>query len=161
MCKNRKSPRFDASKTGKSPKSFVDIRKICYICLKQTDKILLINGARQVGKSYLIRAVGQKLFKNYIEINLKEDSQSAKYFERVRSTADFYLQLGTIAGDQLGSRDNTIVFLDEIQSYPHLMTLLKFLNQEKRFTYIASGSQLGVTLSQTASVPIGSVTIKV
>jgi len=139
----------------------VDIRKICYICLTQTDKILLINGARQVGKSYLIRAVGQKLFKNYIEINLKEDSQSAKYFERVRSTADFYLQLGTIAGDQLGSRDNTIVFLDEIQSYPHLMTLLKFLNQEKRFTYIASGSQLGVTLSQTASVPIGSVTIKV
>ena len=123
-------------------------------------KILLINGARQIGKSYLIRYVGKKLFKNYIEINLKEDKESIGIFETVRSTVDFYLQLGTIAGNKLGTRENTLVFLDEIQSYPHLMTMLKFLSQEGRYTYIASGSQLGVALAQSASVPIGSVTIE-
>lgn len=123
-------------------------------------KILLINGARQIGKSYLIRYVGKKMFKNYIEINLKEDKESIGIFETVRSTADFYLQLGTIAGNKLGTRENTLVFLDEIQSYPHLMTMLKFLSQESRYTYIASGSQLGVALAQSASVPIGSVAIE-
>ena len=100
------------------------------------------------------------MFKNYIEINLKEDKESIGIFETVRSTADFYLQLGTIAGNKLGTKEDTLVFLDEIQSYPHLMTMLKFLNQEGRYTYIASGSQLGVALAQTASVPIGSVTIE-
>lgn len=123
-------------------------------------KIMLINGARQIGKSYLIRHVGKKMFKNFIEINLKEDRESIGIFETVRSTADFYLQLGTIAGHKLGSKENTLIFLDEIQSYPHLMTMLKFLNQEGRYTYIASGSQLGVALAQTASVPIGSVAIE-
>ena len=70
---------------------------------------------------------------------------------------DFYFQLGLIAGDKLGSREDTIIFLDEIQAYPHLLTMLKFLNQEKRYRYIASGSQLGVALYETPSVPMGSI----
>ena len=127
---------------------------------KEPNKILLVNGARQIGKSYLIRYVGQKLFKNYIEINLKEDKESLGVFANVKSTNDFYIQLGAIAGNRLGTKENTLVFLDEIQSYPHLMTMLKFLNQEDRYTYVASGSQLGVALSETASVPIGSVEIE-
>ena len=127
---------------------------------KEPNKILLVNGARQIGKSYLIRYVGKKLFKNYIEINLKEDKESLGVFANVKSTNDFYIQLGAIAGNRLGTKENTLVFLDEIQSYPHLMTMLKFLNQEGRYTYVASGSQLGVALSETASVPIGSVEIE-
>ena len=127
---------------------------------KEPNKILLVNGARQIGKSYLIRYVGKKLFKNYIEINLKEDKESRGIFATVRSTSDFYIQLGVIAGNRLGTKENTLVFLDEIQSYPHLMTMLKFLNQERRYTYVASGSQLGVALMQTASVPIGSIAIE-
>ena len=127
---------------------------------KEPNKILLVNGARQIGKSYLIRYVGKKLFKNYIEINLKEDKESRGIFATVRSTSDFYIQLGVIAGNRLGTKENTLVFLDEIQSYPHLMTMLKFLNQEGRYTYVASGSQLGVALMQTASVPIGSIAIE-
>ena len=126
----------------------------------EPNKILLVNGARQIGKSYLIRYVGKKLFKNYIEINLKEDKESRGIFATVRSTSDFYIQLGVIAGNRLGTKENTLVFLDEIQSYPHLMTMLKFLNQESRYTYVASGSQLGVALMQTASVPIGSIAIE-
>ena len=54
-------------------------------------------------------------------------------------------------------KENTLIFLDEIQVYPHLLTLLKFLSQDNRFTYIASGSLLGVTLSQTTSIPMGSI----
>lgn len=126
----------------------------------EKSKILLVNGARQIGKSFLIRYVGKKLFKNYVEINLKEDSESVRIFEKVRSTQDFYMQLGIIAGKKLGKKEDTLVFLDEIQSYPHLFTMLKFLNQESRYTYVASGSQLGVALSQTASVPIGSIDIQ-
>ena len=126
----------------------------------EPNKILLVNGARQIGKSYLIRHVGKKLFKNYIEINLKEDKESRSIFASVKSTDDFYMQLGAVAGNRIGTKENTLVFLDEIQAYPHLMTMLKFLNQEGRYTYIASGSQLGVALMQTASVPIGSISIE-
>ena len=126
---------------------------------EEPNKILLVNGARQIGKSYLIRYVGKKMFKNYIEINLKEDKENLGIFATAKSTKDFYMQLGTVAGNRLGTKENTLVFLDEIQSYPHLMTMLKFLNQEARYTYVASGSQLGVALSETASVPIGSIEI--
>lgn len=128
--------------------------------LHEPNKILLVNGARQIGKSYLIRYVGQKIFKHYVEINLKADQESNRIFADVHSKEDFYLQLGAIAGNDLGGKDDTLVFLDEIQSYPHLMTMLKFLNEDGRYRYIASGSQLGVALSQTPSVPIGSIAIK-
>ena len=127
---------------------------------KEPQKIMLVNGARQIGKSYLIRYVGKKMFKNYVEINLKADKEGAGIFATVRTTDDFYLQLGAIAGNRLGRKEETLVFLDEIQSYPHLMTMLKFLNQEAKYTYIASGSELGVALSETASVPIGSISIE-
>lgn len=128
--------------------------------LHEKKKILLVNGARQIGKSYLIRYVGKKLFKHYVEINLKSDQEGDGIFSTVRSKDDFYLQLGAIAGNELGAADDTLVFLDEIQSYPHLMTMLKFLNEDARYRYIASGSQLGVALAQTPSVPIGSIAIQ-
>lgn len=126
----------------------------------EPSKILLVNGARQIGKSFLIRYVGKKMFANYVEINLKEDKEGAGIFNTVRTTDDFYLQLGAIAGAHLGKKEDTLVFLDEIQSYPHLMTMLKFLNRDARYTYIASGSELGVALAETASVPIGSISIE-
>ena len=86
-----------------------------------------------------------------------KDFEGPKIFANVRTTEDFYLQLSTIAGDKMGNRENTIVFLDEIQQYPTLLTLLKFLAQEGKFTYIASGSLLGVTLPNTTSIPMGSI----
>ena len=128
--------------------------------LHNSDKILLVNGARQIGKSYLIRYVGKRLFKYFVEINLKADQEGERIFAYVRSKEDFYLQVGAMAGNSLGGKDDTLIFLDEIQSYPHLMTLLKFLNEDRKYRYIASGSQLGVALSQTPSVPIGSIAIK-
>ena len=127
---------------------------------EEPDKIMLVNGARQIGKSYLIRYVSQQLFVNYIEINLQEDKDGVRTFANVRSVQDFYVQLCIFAGQRLGNRKDTIVFLDEIQVYPHLLTLLKFLNQDARYRYIASGSQLGIALKMTPSTPMGSVAIK-
>ena len=120
-------------------------------------KILLIDGARQVGKTYIIRHVGEKLFSNYIEINMVEDSLGARLFAETKSVEDFYLQVSMLHGDKLKQKENTLIFMDEIQAYPHLLTLLKFLSQDNCFTYIASGSLLGVTLSETTSIPMGSI----
>ena len=122
-----------------------------------SQKIMLVDGARQVGKTYIIRHVGQKLFSNYIEINMVEDSIGAKLFANTHSVEDFYLQVSMIAGDKMKGKENTLIFIDEIQAYPHLLTLLKFLSQDNKFTYIASGSLLGVTLSETTSIPMGSI----
>lgn len=124
------------------------------------NKILLVNGARQIGKSYIIRYVGMELFPNYIEINLKEDKEGDAIFEKVKSTDDFYVQIGILYGDKIGGKSDTLIFLDEIQAYPHLFTMLKFLNQEAKYTYIASGSQLGIALAETPSVPMGSIAIE-
>lgn len=123
------------------------------------DKILIVDGARQVGKSFIIRKVGTELFENFVEINLLEDKDGLRQFEKVQTTEDFYLQLGMMAGADLDKRENTLVFLDEIQEYPNLITMLKFLRQEGRYTYIASGSLLGITLNRSTSVPMGSIRI--
>ena len=78
-------------------------------------------------------------------------------FADVTTVKDFYLRLSAYAGDRMGNADDTLVFLDEIQVYPSLLTLLKFLKDDERFTYIASGSQLGLALNQTMSRPGGRI----
>lgn len=125
-----------------------------------SDRMLLIDGARQIGKSYIIRHVGEMMFPNYIEINMEEDKLGDRVFADAKTTKDFYMALSVVAGDKMKQRENTLVFLDEIQAYDHLLTLVKFLMKEKKFTYIASGSLLGVTLKNTQSVPMGSLDIQ-
>ena len=125
--------------------------------VSNSQKILLVDGARQVGKTYIIRYVGRKLFPNFVELNMIEDSVGDRLFEHIRNVDDFYLQISMLAGNRLGNRSDTLIFIDEIQAYPHLLTLLKFLAQDNRFTYIASGSLLGVSLAQTTSIPMGSI----
>lgn len=120
-------------------------------------RILLIDGARQVGKTYIIRHVGKSLFENFIEINMVEDYLGDRLFANTKTVDDFYLQVSMLAGNKMKEKENTLIFIDEIQAYPHLLTLLKFLAQENKYTYIASGSLLGVTLSQTTSIPMGSI----
>lgn len=122
-----------------------------------SERILLIDGARQVGKTYIIRHVGKKLFQNFIEINMREDSVGDRLFENARTIDDFYLRISAIKGGLMGEAKDTLIFIDEIQAYPHLLTMLKFLRDDNRFTFIASGSLLGVTLSQTTSIPMGSI----
>lgn len=129
--------------------------------LSRDKKVLVIEGARQIGKSFIIRDVAQALFPNYIEINFLEDKNGPRLFESATTPEDFYFRLSTVAGEKMsGTKNDTIVFMDEIQAYPHLLTMLKFLQGDGRFTYIASGSLLGVALRETTSVPAGSVLIK-
>ena len=99
--------------------------------------------------------MGQKLFENYIEINLVEDALGAGLFANVRTVEDFYLQVSMLAGDRMKEKENTLIFLDEIQAYPHLLTMLKFLAQDGRFTYIASTQRSTVPLHSHGQHPKG------
>ena len=121
------------------------------------EKILCIDGARQVGKSYIIRELAQKHFENYIELNMADDKAGDKLFANVRTVESFYIEVSVIAGDKLKDRDNTIIFIDEIQEYPELLTLLKPLRIDNKYKYICSGSELGITLSKTTLTPMGSI----
>lgn len=125
-----------------------------------SDRLLVIDGARQTGKSYIIREIGSAMFPNYIELNMEEDKVGQRIFADARTLDDFYLALGVVAGDKMKDRKSTLVFIDEIQAYDHLLTLVKFLMKDGRFTYIASGSQLGISLRNTSSVPAGSLDIE-
>lgn len=118
-------------------------------------KIVVINGARQIGKSFIIRETAKKYFPNYIEINLKSDFDGDQIYKNVKKPKDLYLQLSALFGDKLHNIKDTI-FFDEIQVYPHLLTMLKDLKLENRYRYIASGSLLGVTLKHTF-IPMGSI----
>ena len=120
-------------------------------------RMLVVSGARQVGKSYIIREVGMRLYSNFIEVNMEEDKQSNRLVENARTVEDFMIALSTIAGAKMKDSEKTLVFIDEIQAYSHLLTLAKFLVEDGRFTYIASGSQLGIALKTTQSIPIGSI----
>lgn len=124
-----------------------------------SNKMLVVDGARQVGKSYIIRHIGKQLFSNYIEVNMENDKHGRRLFENARTVEDFMIALSSIAGGRMKQKKNTLVFIDEIQAYDHLLTLVKFLMEDGRFTYIASGSQLGIALKKTQSVPLGSLEI--
>ena len=119
-------------------------------------RVVIIDGARQIGKSYIIRETASKFFKNYIEIDLKSDFENEQFFKNVKDTKSFYLIVGSLYGDKMNSSEDTIIFLDEIQYYPKLITLIKDLKKENRFRYIASGSLLGVTLKHVF-IPMGAI----
>ena len=127
--------------------------------LQNSNKILVVDGARQVGKTFLIRVIGKNRYKNFHEINLLDDFNSYKVFEKIRNAQDFYLQLSSYFGRELGDKKDTIIFLDEIQAYPHILTMLKFLKDDDKFSYICSGSELGITLNKTTSIPMGYIDI--
>ena len=137
--------------------------KIINYLKSNSNKIMIIDGARQIGKSFIIRYVCNELFKdkypNYIEINFVEDSLGPRNFAEAKNKDDFYFKLSMLAGEKMQDKNNTIVFIDEIQEYPWFLTMLKFLKQDDRFTYICSGSLLGVTLLKTPSIPIGSIDV--
>ena len=119
-------------------------------------KILVVDGARQIGKSYIIRETASKKFKNYVEIDLRADFEGEQLFLNINTTKAFYLLVSSLYGDSLDGFDNTIIFLDEIAYYPHLISMLKDLKKERRYRYIVSGSLLGVTLKH-GFIPMGSI----
>ena len=123
----------------------------------EDDRIMILEGARQIGKSFIIREVGKKLYDNFIEINFAEDDEGPKIFKGIGTTEEFYFTLSSVYGEKLDRYENTLIFLDEIQHYPQYLTLLKFFREDRRFRFIASGSLLGITLRETTSIPVGSI----
>jgi len=98
------------------------IEKNLYDYYKNKDsRILIVEGARQVGKSFIIRETVSSYFNNYIEIDLKTDFENKSLFKNVKSIDDFYLVVSVIEGNKLDSMDNTIIFLDEISFIPILL----------------------------------------
>lgn len=88
-----------------------------------SDKILVIEGARQIGKSFIIRNVGKSVFKNFIEVNFIEDDEGAQLFKNLRTPEELYFTLSSLHGKELGTYVDTLVFLDEIQHYPQYLTM--------------------------------------
>ena len=123
----------------------------------EDDRIMILEGARQIGKSFIIREVGKRLYDNFIEINFAEDDEGPKMFKEIGTTEGFYFTLSSAYGEKLDRYENTLVFLDEIQHYPQYLTLLKFFREDRRFRFIASGSLLEITLRETTSIPVGSI----
>lgn len=119
---------------------------------------LLITGARQVGKTYSIREFG-KNFKSFIEINFIENPDAVGLFKDSRGSADILMRLSTITNVPLIKGD-TLIFFDEVQECPNIVTAIKFLVEEGSYRYILSGSLLGVELKEIRSVPVGYMGVK-
>lgn len=125
---------------------------------KKTNNALLITGARQVGKTYSIREFG-RCFKSFIEINFIENPDAVGLFKGANGSADILMRLSTITNVPMIPRD-TLIFFDEVQEYPEIVTAIKFLVDEGSYRYILSGSLLGVELKDIRSVPVGYMGVK-
>ena len=121
---------------------------------KKDKKALLITGARQVGKTYIIREVGKTDFASFIEINFLENRTAQSLFENAKNSADILLRISAIT-DQPLIPGKTLIFFDEVQECKELVTAIKFLVDEGSYRYILSGSLLGVDLKDIRSAPVG------
>lgn len=117
-------------------------------------KALLIYGARQVGKTWLIREMLERNKINYSEINLLERPDILKMLENTDDSSEISTRLALYSEKEL-KEGESVIFLDEIQKYPDIVTKIKFLVDEGRFRYILSGSNLGVELKGIRSIPVG------
>lgn len=123
-----------------------------------TNNALLVTGARQTGKTYSIREFG-KSFKSFIEINFVERPDVAKLIRRAKSGADILMKLSMLTTTPL-IKGETLIFFDEVQMCPEVVTAIKFLVDEGSYRYILSGSLLGVELKDLRSEPVGYMGIK-
>ncbi len=125
---------------------------------KTTRNALLITGARQIGKTYSIRQFG-KSFRSFVEINFIETPEAVELFKDAKSSRDILLRLSAITSVPL-VKGETLVFFDEVQQCPDIVTTIKFLVEEGSYRYILSGSLLGVKLKDLRSEPVGYMGVK-
>ena len=117
-------------------------------------KALLITGARQTGKTYTIRQYGNSHFENFVEINFLENKLAASLFENTTDSKTILLQLSALVDKPLVV-GKTLVFFDEVQACKGIITAIKFLVDEGSYSYILSGSLLGVEMKDIRSIPVG------
>lgn len=125
--------------------------------LKSSDKALLVTGARQIGKTWLIREEIAKSGYRKFEVNFIDQPDLVDYLNTQMSAEDFLVKLKMIMPEECKPQ-KTVVFFDEIQKCPEIVTKIKFLVEEGSFKYVMSRSLLGVELKGIASVPVGYLT---
>ena len=120
---------------------------------------LLLKGARQVGKTSAIRKYAAKQKMNLIEINFYEDDSACNIFKGSQNAKDVLLRISAHTKKKT-SLPNTMIFFDEVQKCPEVITWIKFLVDEGSCKYALSGSLLGVELKGVESVPVGYMSVK-
>ena len=115
---------------------------------------LLVTGARQVGKTFLVREFAKKYYKNFAEINLIENKKAAKILDAAEDAEDYFSRLSLLSNVSFIPGE-TLIFIDEVQECEEIITAIKFLVEKYDFDFILSGSLLGVELRDIRSVPVG------
>ena len=126
---------------------------------RNNKKALLVAGARQVGKTYAIRKVGEECFDVVVELNFIENPDYVRIFERPRNAKEILLRISALVEQEL-IPGKTLIFFDEVQECPEIVTAIKFLVEEGSFSYVMSGSLLGVEMKDIRSVPVGYMVVK-
>ncbi len=119
-------------------------------------KPLILQGARQIGKTFIVDQFGKKEYKNYIKINFEEDDNLKEVFS-ILNPLIIIKQLGLYLNKSISSK-NTLLFFDEIQAFPKALTSLKYFQENApEFHIIAAGSLLGVSIGKSTGFPVGKV----
>ncbi len=121
-----------------------------------SSKALLVTGARQVGKTYIIREFLKENYgeENYVEFNLFENKLVKETIESSTNASDLLFRLSALTSKHM-VKGKTVIFLDEIQVCADILTVVKFLINEGSYRYILSGSLLGTELKDIRSIPVG------
>lgn len=120
---------------------------------------LLVTGARQTGKSFSIRQFGITHFEHFVEINFIDTPEAIDLFAAAKGHQDILFRLSAFVGQPL-VKGKTLIFFDEVQECPEIVTAIKFLVEEGSYRYIMSGSLLGVELKDLRSEPVGYMDVK-
>lgn len=120
---------------------------------------LVVKGARQVGKTFIINKFGRENYKNYVYINFEQHPEYKSVFEENLDIDVIIMKLNIKNKDFIFEPNNTLIFFDEIQKGGNCRTALKFFALDKRYDVISSGSLLGLYHEEVNSFPVGYVEI--
>ena len=120
-------------------------------------KCLIVKGARQTGKTYIIEQFARDNYEETVEINFKETPSAAEVFSGDLTVDNMVMALRFRFPEKKIVPDKTLIFLDEIQECPEAITSLKFWATDNRYDVIASGSLLGIDYKRSSSYPVGYV----
>ncbi len=122
-----------------------------------TRKPLILNGARQVGKTYILNEFGQTYYKKVAYVNLDKDAQAASIWEKDYDVQRIVLSLSALLDVNIKAED-TLIILDEIQDCPKALSSLKYFCEDApEYHIVVAGSLLGLSLHEGASFPVGKV----
>ena len=126
---------------------------------QQKSQALLITGARQTGKSFSIRQFGTSHYENFVEINFVDMPEATNILSGAKNSQDILSRLSLLTTKRLVP-GKTMIFFDEVQECPEIVTAIKFLVEEGSYRYALSGSLLGVELNDLRSEPVGYMDVK-